>query len=84
MSNNLGQLVQTPLIQPGTKDLLNWPWIQFLSGLLMASPNVSFPSPFFITGLSVYADNATALAGGLKVGQLYRTGADPDVVCVVH
>ena len=35
-------------------------------------------------GLPVYADNATALAGGLKAGQAYRTGADPDVVCTVH
>ena len=34
--------------------------------------------------LSVYANNAAAVAGGLAVGQLYRTGADPDVVCIVH
>lgn len=37
-----------------------------------------------ITGLSVYANNAAAVAGGLMVGALYRTGADPDLVCVVH
>lgn len=34
--------------------------------------------------LSVYANNAAALVNGLKVGQFYRTGADPDHVCVVH
>jgi hypothetical protein len=34
--------------------------------------------------LSVRANNAAALAAGLVAGQLYRTGADPDVVCVVH
>jgi hypothetical protein len=34
--------------------------------------------------LAVYADNAAALTGGLVAGQLYRTGADPDVVCIVH
>lgn len=39
-----------------------------------------FGLPF---GLSVYANNAAALAGGLAVGDLYRTGADPSVVCVV-
>lgn len=32
----------------------------------------------------VYANNAAALAGGLILGQLYRTGADPDTLCVVH
>lgn len=36
------------------------------------------------TALPVYANNAAAVAGGLPVGQAYRTGADPDVVCVVH
>lgn len=34
--------------------------------------------------LPVYANNAAALAGGLGVGAFYRTGADPDPVCVVH
>jgi hypothetical protein len=34
--------------------------------------------------LSVYANNAAAIAGGLVAGQLYRTGADPDQVCIVH
>jgi hypothetical protein len=34
--------------------------------------------------LPVYANNAAAIAGGLAVGDFYRTGADPDPVCVVH
>lgn len=34
--------------------------------------------------LPVYADNAAAVAGSLQVGQFYRTGADPDPVCIVH
>lgn len=34
--------------------------------------------------LPVYANNAAAVAGGLAAGALYRTGADPDPVCVVH
>ena len=37
-----------------------------------------------VVGLPVYANNAAALAGGLTVGAFYRTGADPDPVCVVH
>lgn len=35
-------------------------------------------------GLAVFANNAAAIAGGLAAGDFYRTGADPDVVCVVH
>lgn len=34
--------------------------------------------------LSVYANNAAAIAGGLKIGAFYRTGSNPDYVCVVH
>lgn len=37
-----------------------------------------------ITDLQVFANNAAALAGGLAVGDFYRTGADPDLVAVVH
>jgi hypothetical protein len=37
-----------------------------------------------VDGLVVYANNAAAVAGGLAVGELYRNGANPDVVCVVH
>jgi hypothetical protein len=39
---------------------------------------------FGVTGLPVYANNAAALAGGLVIGMFYRTGADPDPVCVVR
>ena len=35
-------------------------------------------------GVPVYANNAAAVAGGLTAGAFYRTGADPDPVCVVH
>jgi hypothetical protein len=38
----------------------------------------------FIGGLPVYANNAAAAGAGLPVGSLYRTGGDPDPVCVVH
>lgn len=37
-----------------------------------------------IGSLSVYSNNASAIAGGLSTGDLYRTGNDPDVVCVVN
>jgi hypothetical protein len=34
--------------------------------------------------LSAHVNNAAALLGGLVAGDLYRTGGDPDVICVVH
>lgn len=37
-----------------------------------------------ITSLGVHANNAAAILAGLVIGDLYRTGADPDVVCIVH
>lgn len=36
------------------------------------------------TGLAVFANNAAAITGGLSVGDFYRTGANPDLVAVVH
>jgi hypothetical protein len=41
-------------------------------------------SPLHVVGLPVYANNTAAIAGGLTAGAFYRTGADPDPVCVVH
>lgn len=37
-----------------------------------------------VVGLPVFANNAAAIAGGLTPGAFYRTGGDPDPVCVVH
>lgn len=41
-------------------------------------------SKLHVVGLPVYANNAAAVSGGLTAGAFYRTGADPDPVCVVH
>lgn len=46
--------------------------------------NVAATSPLQVPNLPIYANNAAALAGGLTAGAFYRTGADPDPVCVVH
>ena len=34
--------------------------------------------------IPIYASNALAITGGLTVGDFYRTGGDPDNVCIVH
>lgn len=36
-----------------------------------------------LENLPVFANNSAAKAGGLKVGDFYRTSSDPSVVCVV-
>ena len=41
-------------------------------------------SVLHVIGLAVYANNAAAVAAGLTAGAFYRTGGDPDTVCVVH
>lgn len=41
----------------------------------VVTPNWTLPS---------YNNNTEALSGGLVVGDFYRTGDDPDLVCVVH
>jgi hypothetical protein len=37
-----------------------------------------------IGGVPIYATNADAITGGLVTGDVYRTGGDPDVLCIVH
>ena len=32
----------------------------------------------------VFANNAAAIAGGVPVGGLYRSGGDPDILYIVH
>ena len=49
-------------------------------GIGTTSPN----SKLAVVGLPAYANNAAAVTGGLAVGDFYRTGGDPDLVCVVH
>lgn len=58
----------------GTKDT-EITWVE--SGTF-SSTGLNLPT------LSSYANNAAAIAGGLVAGDLYRTGGDPDVVCIVH
>lgn len=37
-----------------------------------------------IRNLLIFANNAAAVAGGLVAGNIYRSGADPDLLAVVH
>lgn len=53
------------------------------SGLFMPGASISTQG-FSGPAIRQFPDNASALAGGLSVGDFYRTGADPDVLCIVH
>ena len=55
-------------------------WITNNFGIGTVSPT----SKLQVVGLPIYADNASAVTGGLTAGAFYRTGGDPDLVCVVH
>jgi hypothetical protein len=41
-------------------------------------------SPLSVGELESFPNNAAAVAGGLTAGAFYRSGGDPDLVCVVH
>jgi len=41
-------------------------------------------SKLAVAGLPAYANNAATITGGLAAGDFYRTGGNPDYVCVVH
>jgi hypothetical protein len=64
--------------------------ITFISavGLSFTAPTfLSLDSPDYnlaLHGVLIFANNAAAITGGLSQGDLYRTGADPDVLCIVH
>jgi len=45
---------------------------------------IDTPSTIKLGSVPVYADNASAIAGGLTAGDIYRTGNDPDLLCIVH
>jgi hypothetical protein len=53
------------------------------AGTVLLSSTAS-PPKYSIFNLPVFANNAAAIAGGLTAGNLYRTGANPDPVCIVH
>lgn len=54
----------------------------FTPAELLALYEANFNAPtIVIANTPVYADNATALLGGLVVGQIYRTG---DYLKIVH
>lgn len=51
-------------------------FLVFQDGSVVAKGKITYTLPAFV-------NNAAAISGGLTTGMLYRTGADPDVVCIV-
>lgn len=61
-------------------------WLSRVYSILQRAAPLVVNNAFYIdlSQIPVYANNAAAIAGGLSAGNLYRTGANPDPVCVVH
>lgn len=76
----------------GTLDLIFFDYVGGAGEVMRLQYNTGFvginctdPKSFLhVCDLPVYANNAAAIVGGLTAGAFYRTGADPDPVCVVH
>lgn len=47
-------------------------------------PNADGTFLLDVLSLQIFANNAAAISGGLTAGKLYRTGGDPDAVCIAH
>lgn len=59
--------------------------------IVLARPDQSLKNTIFYIDsgtigltLPVHPNNRAAVAAGLPVGSLYRTGTDPDQICIVH
>ena len=92
MSQPLGlPPVDTPLSvvndQVVFKGNLRWSgWLNLIQAILNRVSPFVVNNAFMISidQVPVYADNAAALLGGLTPGNLYRSGASPDVLSIVH
>ena len=83
-SNTLDEiLVNTDKIQTLSRKVLKVPVIDDFTNATHDHSSTS-GGDILRLSLTIYADNAAAITGGLVVGNLYRTGANPDVVCIVH
>ena len=58
--------------------------LNILKGGNVGIKTINPTSSLQVIGLPVYTTNAMATASGLTAGAFYRTGGDPDPVCVVH
>lgn len=54
------------------------------NGFTMAYKHIGTRPLYNFSDIPVYANNAAAVVGGLAAGHLYRTGGDPDLLCIVH
>lgn len=80
--NAIGMYVVPTLTAGANNDVLT---AVYISPTFNANGKTGVKSvPLHVNGLSAYANNAAAVAAGLNPGAFYRTGGDPDLVCVVH
>jgi hypothetical protein len=86
LAKELVSPVRTGTIDLGSEGVEKFPFDAFeFDNPVGANPTLRLRSPWrFALSLTIYANNAAAVAAGLPVGALYRTNSDPDTVCIVH
>ena len=69
MSNIVAQLSKTPVIQPGTTDRMNKPWVDFLHGLGVSAEGSGVSSINALVGALVFSgtDGVTVTAAGTTI-----------------
>lgn len=82
-SGNMSVNVPTPLITEADSEIISLVPGDVLVWNGYYWVNAGLPEIISLN-LPVYANNAAAISGGLVAGNLYRTGGNPDPVCVVH
>lgn len=76
---NTRQILSMP---PQSEDVKTW--VMQLTRLLVDNQKNIYQDLSKMNNLPSHANNAAAVANGLAPGDFYRTGNDPDLVCVVH
>lgn len=56
----------------------------FSTNTVTINDNLTVVGVVELSSIPVFANNAAAITGGLTAGMLYRTGGDPDLLCIVH
>ena len=80
------------IVQEWSEHFLDLGYTEVKGGAYLQAVTGNVPGPLHLNpdggpvvfALPIYISNAAALAGGVPVGACYRTGGDPDVICIVH
>jgi hypothetical protein len=75
---------QMEVSSQGEVDFISDANINFSAGTIVSFVSNAATAKYEFSNIPVFANNAAAIAGGLSAGMIYRTGANPDPVCIVN